>query len=91
MLGFLLAMFLVGIIAGYAARGLVMGPDPLTFWQTVGLGVVGSFVGGTVGSLLFAGELRVGPAGIILAIPGAIVALLVYRKVKYGSIMPHRD
>ena len=44
MLGLIIYLFVVGIVAGYLARLLVPGPDPMSFWQTVGLGVVGSFV-----------------------------------------------
>lgn len=90
MIALLIALFLIGVVAGYLARLLVSGPDPMSFGRTVALGVVGSFVGGTVGSLLFAQRLAVGPAGIGLAVPGAVISLLVYRKAKYGSIMPHR-
>ncbi|MGH2736257.1 MAG: GlsB/YeaQ/YmgE family stress response membrane protein [Actinomycetota bacterium] len=90
MLGFLLMVLFIGIVAGYLARLLVAGPDPMSFWQTVLLGIVGSLIGGTVGSLLISGRLTVGLGGIVLAIPGAVVALLIYRKRKYGTIMPPR-
>jgi uncharacterized membrane protein YeaQ/YmgE (transglycosylase-associated protein family) len=88
LLRLLIALFVVGVAAGYLARLLVMGRDPMTFWQTVLLGVVGSFIGGTVGTLVFAGRLVLAPGGLVLAIPGAVAALLLYRRRKYGSIMP---
>ncbi len=91
MLGFLLSLFLIGIVAGYLARLLVMGPDPIGFWRTVVLGIVGSFVGGTIGVLLFTGKLVFSFGPVLLAVPGAVLALLIYRKVKFGSIMPPRD
>jgi uncharacterized membrane protein YeaQ/YmgE (transglycosylase-associated protein family) len=87
----LVTLLVIGIIAGYMARLLVMGPDPIGFARTVLLGVTGSLIGGIAGSLIFAGKLVFGFAGPLLAIPGAMVALLVYRKVKLGSIMPPRD
>jgi uncharacterized membrane protein YeaQ/YmgE (transglycosylase-associated protein family) len=90
MVGYLIALFVIGIVAGYAARLLVMGPDPMSFWQTVLLGIAGSFVGGILGSLVFRGRLALTPGGLVLAIPGAVLALLVYRRRKYGSIMPPR-
>lgn len=91
MLGFLIVLFVIGVIAGYLARLFVAGPDPMTFGPTVILGVAGSFIGGTVGSLLFMQRLVVAPAGLAFAIPGSVVALLIYRKRKYGQIMPtHR-
>lgn len=90
MLAFFIALSVVGAIAGYLARLLVSGPDPMTFGQTLLLGVAGSFIGGTIGSLIFAGRIAFGPGGLLVAIPGAVVALLIYRRVKFGSIMPAR-
>ena len=49
MLGLILYLLVVGVIAGYLARLLVPGRDPMGFWQTLALGVVGSFVGGFLG------------------------------------------
>ncbi|CAN5702640.1 hypothetical protein BH18ACT15_BH18ACT15_10020 [soil metagenome] len=91
MLGLLFTLLVIGVIAGYMARLLVMGPDPIGFLRTVLLGVAGSLIGGIAGSLIFTGKLVFGFAGPLLAIPGAVIALLVYRKVKLGSIMPSRD
>jgi uncharacterized membrane protein YeaQ/YmgE (transglycosylase-associated protein family) len=87
---FLLAIIFIGAVSGFVGRLLVAGPDPMGFWRTTLLGVAGSFVGGSIGSLLFAGRLVVGPAGLLLGIPGTVIALLIYRKVKFGTIMPPR-
>ena len=53
MLGFIVVMIIIGIVAGYLARLLVPGRDPMSFVQTVVLGVVGSFIGGFLGYVLF--------------------------------------
>jgi uncharacterized membrane protein YeaQ/YmgE (transglycosylase-associated protein family) len=90
-MGLLLTLFVIGIIAGYLARLLVMGPDPMGFFATALLGIAGSFIGGTLGALIFAKEFIIGPGPLLLAIPGAVIALLIYRKVKFGEIMPPRD
>lgn len=85
------AFVIIGGIVGAIARLLVMGPDPMGFWATVLLGVVGSFIGGTVAALVFAGRLAITPGSFFVSIPGAVVALLIYRKIKFGSIMPPKD
>lgn len=77
-IGFLISLFLVGIIAGFLARLLVPGRDPMSFGMTVLLGVVGSFVGGFLGSLLFGQTFALRPTGLIGSIIGAIMALLIY-------------
>lgn len=81
MLGFLLYLVLLGIVAGFVARALVPGRDPIGFGGTVLLGIVGSFVGGFLGDVLFRSDTEdVGlrPSGVIGSIIGAVVALLVY-------------
>ena len=90
MVRFLLAIIFIGAVSGFVGRLLVAGPDPMGFWRTTLLGIAGSFVGGSIGSLLFAGRLVIGAAGLLLAIPGTVIALLIYRKVKFGTIMPPR-
>jgi uncharacterized membrane protein YeaQ/YmgE (transglycosylase-associated protein family) len=81
MVGFILSLVVLGIVAGYLARLLVPGPDPMSFAGTVLLGVVGSFAGGFLGWLLFGNDLDEGAlqlSGIIGSIVGAIVVLILY-------------
>ena len=78
----LIIFLIVGLIAGYIARALVPGPDPLSLVGTLVLGVVGSFVGGFVFALFTDAEiLDFNPTGLIGSIIGAIIALLIYRRV----------
>jgi uncharacterized membrane protein YeaQ/YmgE (transglycosylase-associated protein family) len=77
----LIAFLILGLIAGFIARALVPGPDPMGWVGTIVLGVVGSFVGGTLAALLFGGSLDVTPSGIIGSIIGAILVLLIWRQM----------
>ena len=82
MLGLIIYLFVVGIVAGFLARLLVPGRDPMGFWATVLLGVIGSFIGGFLGYVLFGFDKDQGaiqPAGFFGSIIGAIIALLVLR------------
>ena len=79
MVSLLLYLLVIGVVAGFLARLLVPGRDPMGFGATVLLGIVGSFVGGLLGTLIFSGELVLAPGGIIASVIGAVVALLVYR------------
>lgn len=84
MIGFLISLIVVGLIAGFIARALVPGRDAMGIGATILLGIVGSFVGGFLGWLLFGSDLDEGAlqaSGIIGSIIGAIIALLVYRAV----------
>ena len=75
----LIGMLILGLVAGAIARFLVPGRDPIGFLGTALLGIVGSFVGGFLGSLLFEGAAELRTTGLLGSIVGAVIALLVYR------------
>jgi len=84
MVWFIISMIFVGLIAGFVARAVVPGPDPMGFWATILLGIVGSFIGGFLGYILFHKDASAGAfqtSGLIGSIIGAIIALLIYRAV----------
>src|SRR5438034_8656308 len=76
-LGGLLIFLIVGLIAGFIARALVPGPDPMGWLGTMILGIVGSFVGGPLAALSFGGTLALSAAGLIGRVHGAIIVLLL--------------
>jgi uncharacterized membrane protein YeaQ/YmgE (transglycosylase-associated protein family) len=81
-LWFIITLLLIGLVAGFVARALVPGPDPMGVGGTLLLGVVGSFVGGFLGYVLFGkdvGEGALQPSGIIGSVIGAILVLLLWR------------
>jgi uncharacterized membrane protein YeaQ/YmgE (transglycosylase-associated protein family) len=75
----ILVWIIVGLIVGVIARAIVPGPDPLGWLGTILLGIVGSFVGGFLANLIFAGQAVVQPAGWIGSIVGAVIVLLLWR------------
>jgi uncharacterized membrane protein YeaQ/YmgE (transglycosylase-associated protein family) len=91
MLLFILYLLVIGLVAGFLARALVPGRDPMSIGQTILLGIVGSFVGGFLGWALFGTDLDDGAfqaAGLFGSVIGAIIALLVWRAV--GGRSSHR-
>jgi uncharacterized membrane protein YeaQ/YmgE (transglycosylase-associated protein family) len=82
MVGFIIALLLIGLVAGFLARALVPGRDPMGIGATLVLGILGSFAGGFLGWALFGKDLDEGalqPSGIIGSVIGAIILLLIYR------------
>lgn len=80
----------LGLVAGALARFLVPGRDPMGFVGTIVLGVIGSFVGGFLGYLIFGKDLNEGalqPSGIVGSIIGAILVLLVYRAATHRRVV----
>ena len=70
-----------GAIVGVIARFLMPGRDPMGWVGTIVLGIIGSFVGGFLSQLLFAGNAALPPptSGWIGSIIGALVVLAIYR------------
>lgn len=84
MLGFIISLIIIGLIAGALARLVVPGKQQMSVLTTIVIGIIGSFVGGFLGYLIFgkdAGEGFLQPAGIIGSVIGAIVVLLVWTRV----------
>ncbi len=74
---------LVGFLAGLLARALVPGKDAMSVIQTTLLGVVGSFIGGVLVVLFTDRDFNsFAPTKIVGSVVGAIVALLIYRRMK---------
>ena len=92
MIGNLVSMLVWGLIAGVVARALLPGDDSMTWWQTALLGIVGSFVGGTLG-VLFTGRnfSNFETSGVIGSIIGAVIALIAGKhqaENPYGRWLP---
>jgi len=86
MIGLIISIIVVGLIAGAVARLVVPGRQNISVGMTILLGIVGSFVGGFLGFLIFNADATDGffqPAGIIGSIIGAIIVLVLY--LRFGS------
>ena len=72
---------IVGFVVGLIARALMPGVQALGFWMTTLIGVVGSFVGGFIGTLISkpAPDAKFHPAGLIMSVIGAIVVLAAWK------------
>lgn len=84
MLGLIVSIIVIGLIAGALARLVVPGRQDMSIVATIVLGIVGSFIGGFLGYLIFQKDAQDGflqPAGIIGAFIGAVIALLIWSRV----------
>ncbi|MGH8903124.1 MAG: GlsB/YeaQ/YmgE family stress response membrane protein [Egibacteraceae bacterium] len=79
MLGTIILFVVIGLIAGALARLLVPGPDPMSVLATIALGIVGSFIGGTLWTLLSNEPFSFRSSGWIGSIIGAIILVLLLR------------
>ena len=73
----------VGFLVGLFARAIMPGADHMGFLATSLLGILGSLVGGFVGSLVSRPKegAVVHPAGFVLSVIGAMIVLFIWRRV----------
>ena len=55
MLLFILSIALTGLIIGALARLALPGPDPMSIWMTMGIGIAGALAGGLLSQIFFGG------------------------------------
>mgnify|MGYP000964762618 FL=1 len=80
-MGFL-SWVLLGLIAGILAKWIMPGKDGGGFIMTTILGVIGSFAGGYIGSLVGIGTTQsFSMMGVATATVGALIVLFVYKKI----------
>jgi uncharacterized membrane protein YeaQ/YmgE (transglycosylase-associated protein family) len=79
-------MIILGLIVGLVARLIVPGRQRLGVIATALLGIVGAYVGGTLGSVVFAPhQFTITPPikhSFLGALVGAVILLLIYQLVR---------
>jgi uncharacterized membrane protein YeaQ/YmgE (transglycosylase-associated protein family) len=82
-LGYLIALVIGGLIVGALARLALPGKDPMTVWQTMLVGIGGSFAAGLIVRVV------AGPrytAGFLASLVCATVIVYIVRRSRGGSL-----
>jgi uncharacterized membrane protein YeaQ/YmgE (transglycosylase-associated protein family) len=82
MIVYLLTLAFVGLVVGGLARLALPGPDPMTVWQTILVGVAGSFIAG----LLVLAIYGRGGAGIVLSVVCSTAIVYAIRRSRGGTL-----
>ena len=78
----LLSILVSGLVVGGLGRLAVPGPDPMPLWLTIGIGVLGSFLGGGVAAAV-AGPDSIG-ALVVASVLAATALVIAYRRFFQG-------
>jgi uncharacterized membrane protein YeaQ/YmgE (transglycosylase-associated protein family) len=80
----ILGLIVFGMAVGWIAQLILgrTGRGNRNWAEALVAGLVGSFVGGLLGSLIFGDGLALRPSGIIGSIVGAVLVLLVWGAVR---------
>jgi uncharacterized membrane protein YeaQ/YmgE (transglycosylase-associated protein family) len=75
LLVFIILIAVWGFAIGGLARWAVPGPDPMSVWMTMALGIGGSFFGGLIARFLIGTY-----GGLLFSFLGAVLLLIAYRR-----------
>lgn len=76
----LIVWIVFGLLAGSIAEAICPPPGPSNRWQTIGVGIAGSVVGGLIGSVFSGSHYR--PAGVVMSVVGAVICTWALRLLR---------
>ena len=80
---YLIVLALSGLVVGALGRLAIPGPDPMTIWQTILVGVAGSFIGGLIWWAI-SGDRNGG--GILISVICAAGIVYLIRRSRGGDL-----
>lgn len=75
----LLLFILYGLVVGTVAKFLHPGRDPKGFFVTIGIGIIGSYVGGFINWLVGLSDDPFSMSGLIMGTVGAVIFLSIWK------------
>jgi uncharacterized membrane protein YeaQ/YmgE (transglycosylase-associated protein family) len=82
LIGYLIALAVTGLIVGALARLALPGRDPMSIFQTILVGMAGSFAAG----LLYAALFHRNGGGIVLSVLFSTAIVYAIRRARGGSL-----
>ena len=79
---YLILLAITGLVVGALARLALPGRDPMSIFQTIGVGMAGSFVAGLIAMALFDGRPR---GGLLLSVAVATLFVWLIRRSRERS------
>lgn len=81
---YILSWIVYGLVVGLIAKAVHPGEDAVGFLPTVGIGIVGSYIGGFINYLLRGGEAFTA-SGMLMGVVGGVIFCWLYRRYRLGQ------
>ena len=87
---FILGWAIYGFVVGFISRMIYNKPElPVGFLPTIGIGIVGSYIGGLINFLIGSGD-PFSPSGLLMGILGGVIFCYVYSRYKINRFVEMR-
>ena len=83
-IAYLIYLAVIGLVLGALARLALPGRDPMSIPMTIGLGIVGSFIGGLLTLLITGGR---SGGGLLAAFVCTVLLVYLVRRSRGGGVM----
>lgn len=84
---FIIGWLVYGAIVGSLAKLFHPGEDPIGFLPTIGIGVVGSYIGGLLNWVIGAGGSPLSASGILMGVVGGVIFCWIYRTYRLNRFL----
>lgn len=78
---FILSWIIYGLIVGLLAKAFHPGEDVVGFFPTIGIGIVGSYIGGFINYFLGGGSAFTA-SGLLMGTVGGVIFCYLYRRYR---------
>jgi uncharacterized membrane protein YeaQ/YmgE (transglycosylase-associated protein family) len=85
LLVYLVVLTVIGLVVGALARLALPGPDPMSIWATIGLGLAGTLIAGVVMRLVFDAD----GAGLLASVVVSTLLLWGLRRARGQRVTPY--
>jgi uncharacterized membrane protein YeaQ/YmgE (transglycosylase-associated protein family) len=90
MITYLIVVAIVGLITGALARLALPGPDPMSLFQTMLVGIAGSLIAGLIFYVASGGQVR--GVGFLASFTCSVIIVYIIRRRRGGDLThPGRD
>jgi uncharacterized membrane protein YeaQ/YmgE (transglycosylase-associated protein family) len=82
LIAYLISVAVIGLVLGGLARLALPGPDPMTIWETMLVGIAGSFIGGLIAWALWGHQ----AGSLFLSFVSSFLIVYLIRRSRGGSL-----